>query len=224
LVADCCQRLGNCKKNGKSQTGNLKMESLKPVVFLDRDGTLNVESGYIREVSNLNLIEGAAEAVARFNRAGIVAVLTTNQTGPARGYYSESHIQALHERLVSLLAAGGAHLDAVYYCPHLSVEEGGVVAPYNIACNCRKPGIGMVDKAYSELPGLNKALSFVVGDKATDVELAANCGALGVLVETGYGKDVQSGAYQWPVKPDFQASSIVEAADWIIAKCRGSDS
>ncbi|MFA7336718.1 MAG: HAD family hydrolase [Candidatus Obscuribacterales bacterium] len=189
----------------------------RPVVFLDRDGTLNVEAGYIKEVDNLNLIEGAGEAIARLNRADVACVLVTNQTGAARGYYPESHINALHDRLVSLLSLSGAHLDAIYYCPHLSREEGGAVAPYDIACNCRKPGTGLVEQAYLEHPQLSRQLAFVVGDKATDVELAVNCHVKGVLVETGFGKDVQSGAYQWPVKPDFQASSIVEAAQWILS-------
>lgn len=189
----------------------------RPVVFLDRDGTLNVEAGYIREVENLNLIEGAGAAIAKLNQAEVACVLVTNQTGAARGYYPESHINALHERLVKLLAQSGAHLDAIYYCPHLSQQEGGIVAPYDIACNCRKPGPGLVEQAYLEHPNLSRDLAFVVGDKATDVELAVNCAVKGVLVETGFGKDVQSGAYQWPVKPDFQASSIVEAAEWILA-------
>lgn len=192
----------------------------RPVVFLDRDGTLNVEAGYIREVENLNLIEGAGAAIAKLNQAEVACVLVTNQTGAARGYYPESHISALHERLVKLLAQSGAHLDAIYYCPHLSREEGGVVAPYDIACNCRKPGPGLVEQAYLDHPNLSRDLAFVVGDKATDVELAVNCAVKGVLVETGFGKDVQSGAYQWPVKPDFQASSIVEAAEWILASIR----
>ena len=86
----------------------------RPVVFLDRDGTLNVEAGYIKEVDNLNLIEGAGEAIAKLNRADVACVLVTNQTGAARGYYPESHINALHDRLVSLLALSGAHLDAIY--------------------------------------------------------------------------------------------------------------
>src|ERR1700679_3339315 len=129
--------------------------SPRPVVFLDRDGTINVEAGYIRRLEDLNLIEGAGEAIAKLNRAGVVCVLTTNQSGAARGYYPEAHIRALHERLVGLLAEHGAKLDAIYYCPHLSPEEGGTVAPYNIACDCRKPLKGMVDKALSEIEGLD---------------------------------------------------------------------
>lgn len=195
----------------------MPMTSSRPVVFLDRDGTLNVEAGYIREVDNLNLIDGAGEAIARLNQAGVVCVLTTNQTGAARGYYSENHIIALHDRLVKLLAEHGAHLDAIYYCPHLAVEEGGSVAPYNIACDCRKPSPGLIERAYKDMPKLSRQLAYVVGDKATDIELAHNCRIKGVLVETGYGKDVQAGIYQWPVQPDFQASSIVEAVEWIMA-------
>lgn len=194
----------------------LSTSQSRPVVFFDRDGTINVEAGYIRKLEDLNLIEGAGQAIARLNRAGVACVLTTNQTGAARGYYPESHIHALHDRLVGLLAGHGATLDAIYYCPHLSPEEGGTVPPYNIACNCRKPASGMIDRAVVEMPGLDMARAFVVGDKSTDVELARNSNTRGVLVETGYGMRVQGGEYQWPVEPDYQAQSIVQAADWIL--------
>jgi D-glycero-D-manno-heptose 1,7-bisphosphate phosphatase len=192
----------------------------RPVVFLDRDGTINVEAGYIRRLEDLNLIEGAGEAIRKLNQAGVVCVLTTNQTGAARGYYSEEHIHALHGRLTDLLAEHGAKLDALYYCPHLSPEEGGTVAPYNVACNCRKPLNGMVERAVAEIAGLDMGRAFVVGDKSTDIELAVNSNVRGVLVETGYGARVLTGDYQWPVKPDYLASSIVQAADWIIEQVR----
>lgn len=185
----------------------------RPVVFLDRDGTLNVEVGYIRNVEDLVLIDGAAEAVRKLNQAGIAAILVTNQTGAARGYYAESHIHALHARLLKLLKAENAHLDQIYYCPHL---EEGTVPPFNKVCDCRKPEIGMVEQAYAEHPELDKSQSFVIGDKATDVELARNCGAKGILVTTGYGTAVLKGEYQHIVEPDFQAPSIVEAVDWIL--------
>lgn len=188
----------------------------RPVVFLDRDGTLNIEAGYIKELENLNLIDGAAEAVKRLNMLGIKAILVTNQTGAARDYYPEAHILALNERLEKLLAEQGAFLDAVYYCPHLPAPD-AKIEKYAMDCDCRKPAIGMVEQAYREHDNLDRSLSFVVGDKATDVELAKNCGARGILVETGYGERVQKGDYQWPVKPDFQARSISEAVDWIIS-------
>lgn len=193
-----------------------KQDSAKrPVVFLDRDGTLNVEVGYIKKVEDLNLIEGAALAIKKLNEANVATVLVTNQTGAARGYYAESHIWDLHSRLEKLLAAEGAKLDAIYYCPHL---DGAPVEPFGVACDCRKPEVGMVEQAYAEHHDLDRKRSFVVGDKATDVELAQNCNALGVLVTTGYGEAVTKGEYQWKVTPDFQASSIVEAVDWILGK------
>ena len=187
---------------------------LRPVVFMDRDGTLNVEAGYIRDLDNLVLIDGAAEAVKRLNAAGIAAVLITNQSGPARGYYPESHVLDLNKRLLKLLADDGAHLDAVYYCPHL---PDGVVEEYTMSCSCRKPEIGLVEKAYDEHADFDRERAFVVGDKATDVELAVNCKARGILVETGYGTRVQAGEYQWKVNPDYQARSIVDAIDWILS-------
>jgi D-glycero-D-manno-heptose 1,7-bisphosphate phosphatase len=195
----------------------MSSNALRPVVFLDRDGTLNEEIGYIREVNKLTLIKGAAEAVKRLNKQGVAAILVTNQSGAARGYYPEDHIKQLNARLVSLLQQEGAYLDAVYYCPHLPE---GTVEPYNRACECRKPGPGMVEQALTENPQLDRSRSYVVGDKATDVELAHNCGAKGVLVTTGYGQEVVAGTYQWPVKPDFTAPDIVAAVDWILRDLR----
>lgn len=185
----------------------------KPVVFLDRDGTLNVEKGYIHNVDDLHLIEGAAESVRRLNHAGVVTILVTNQTGAARGFYPEEHIVALNNRLLELLRKEGAHLDKVYYCPHS--PEGSVEALICV-CNCRKPAPGMVEQAFNEWPELDRNLAFVVGDKASDVELAQNCGVKGILVLTGYGEKVMKGEYQWKVEPDFEAPSINEAVDWIL--------
>lgn len=187
--------------------------ALRPVVFLDRDGTLNEEIGYIRDVSKLVLIAGAADAIKRLNDSGVAAVLVTNQTGAARGYYAEDHIKALNQRLVDLLEKSGAHLDGVYYCPHY---EDGVVQEFSIACHCRKPEPGMVIQALLENPELDKSRSYVVGDKATDVELAKQCQSKGVLVATGYGQDVLEGKYQWKVQPDHTASNIVDAVNWIL--------
>ncbi|MGH9549889.1 MAG: D-glycero-alpha-D-manno-heptose-1,7-bisphosphate 7-phosphatase, partial [Terriglobales bacterium] len=169
----------------------------------------------IRIVEDLVLIEGAAQAVKKLNDAGVAAVLVTNQTGAARGYYLEDHILALNSRLTRLLADGGAYLDAVYYCPHL---EDGTVSEYSFACACRKPGPGMVEKAFRDHRDLDPRRAFVVGDKATDIELAHNCAAKGVLVTTGYGEAVMAGEYQWKVEPDFQTASIVGAVDWILAQ------
>lgn len=190
-------------------------KSAQPAVFLDRDGTLNVEIGYIRDIEELRLIEGAAEAVGRLNQRGVACILVTNQSGAARGYYPEEHIHRLNERLVKLLADEGAHLDAVYYCPHL---PDGSVDELSFVCRCRKPAVGMIEKALEDNPRLDRSSSFVVGDKATDVELAINAGMKGVLVKTGYGEAVLKGEYQSPVKADFEAASIVDAVDWILSE------
>lgn len=198
---------------------NSSRTSKRPVVFLDRDGTLNIERGYIHNLQDLELIDGAACAVKRLNDNGIAAILVTNQSGAARGYYGEGHILDLNNRLVDLLREQGAFLDAVYYCPHLAQ---GTVEPYIQACSCRKPEIGMVERAYAEHDDLDCNLAFVVGDKATDVELAVNCKAKGILVVTGYGQAVIDGTYQWKVKPDFTASSITEAIDWVLEELKVS--
>jgi len=186
----------------------------RPVVFLDRDGTLNEEVGYIHDLSKLVLIAGAGEAVRRLNQAGVAAVLVTNQSGAARGYYPEGHIRDLNSRLVKLLSEEGAHLDAVYYCPHL---PDGTVPDLSFECGCRKPAVGLVEQACAENAELDRQHAYVVGDKATDVELARNCNAKGVLVVTGYGEKVLAGTYQWKVEPDHTAGDIVEAVDWILA-------
>lgn len=186
----------------------------RPVVFLDRDGTLNKEIGYIHNLDDLILIDGASEAIRRLNQARVAAVLVTNQTGAARGFYAESHILDLNQRLSNLLQDDNAYLDAIYYCPHLADAP---VAEFSCDCNCRKPKTEMVERAFAEHPDFDRQAAYVVGDKSTDVELAVNCQAKGILVETGYGQQVIEGSYQWPVKPNFQAASIVDAVDWILA-------
>lgn len=190
---------------------------VRPVVFLDRDGTINVEAGYIRNLDELVLIKGAASAIKRLNQNGIAAVLVTNQSGAARGYYSEDHITKLNSKLCQLLLKDGAFLDAMYYCPHLPDAP---VTDYKLHCSCRKPQPGLVERALKEHPDFDCINSFVVGDKATDIELARNCGAKSVLVLTGYGADVVKGAYQFKITADFEAPSIVEAVEWILTKTR----
>ncbi|MBY0449936.1 MAG: HAD family hydrolase [Cyanobacteria bacterium] len=184
-------------------------------VFLDRDGTLNEEKGYLRQVDDLVLLPGAANAIRRLNDAGILTVLTTNQTGPARGFYGEDHVLALNKRLVSLLEKeGGAHLDAIYYCPHLAK---GSVPEYALECDCRKPQTGMIDKACTAFPGINRELSYVLGDKASDVEFGHNAGCKTFLLKTGYGTRVLEGKYQvLSTKPTYVADSVVEAVDLIL--------
>lgn len=189
---------------------------LRSAVFLDRDGVLNIEAGYIREVDNLNLIPGVAAAVRMLNDRGLFCCLVSNQSGPSRDYYPESHVNALHDRLCKLLhQEAGAHLDALHYCPDLSQPEGGIVPEFTRWTAWRKPNTGMLVAAAWKY-GLDIRRSFMVGDKATDVDLAHNAGCRGILVQTGYGDRVLSGDYQHQTHPDFVAEDLSMAVDWII--------
>ena len=187
----------------------------KPAIFLDRDGVLNVEAGYIRRLEDLHLIPGAAEAVRLLNELQIFCCLVSNQSGPARNYYSVEHVEALHQRLCQLLySEAEAKLDAIYYCPYLSPSAGGIHPLLSRWSTWRKPNTGMLVAAAWE-HDLDLGRSFVVGDKATDIDLAHNAGAKGILVKTGYGKRVLSGDYQHHTEPDYAASDLGEAVAWI---------
>ena len=188
----------------------------RPAVFLDRDGVLNQEVGYIRQVEDLQLIPGVAQAVRQLNDRGIFCCLVSNQAGPARGYYPTSHVEALHDRLTLLLyQEAEAHLDALYYCPYLSAPEGGVDPDYTRWTTWRKPNTGMLVAAAWD-HDLDLSRSFMVGDKATDVDLAHNAGCCGILVQTGYGDRVLQGDYQHATQPDYVAIDLAAAVDWIL--------
>lgn len=160
---------------------------MKPAVFLDRDGTLIEERGYLSQLDLIAPFPWTPLALRRLRDAGYALVLVTNQAGIARGFFGEAFVQEAHRHLAAMLAADGVALDGYYYCPH---HPEGTVAEYRRTCRCRKPGPGMVEQAVADL-GLDITRSFVVGDKWLDVELAANAGARGILVRTGYGADTE---------------------------------
>jgi D-glycero-D-manno-heptose 1,7-bisphosphate phosphatase len=187
----------------------------KPAVFLDRDGVLNIEAGYIHNVEDLHLIPGVAQAVRRLNDLKIFCCLVSNQSGPARNYYPASHVDALHDRLCKLLQKeAGAKLNALYYCPYLSPAAGGINPEFTRWSAWRKPNTGMLVAAAWE-HDLDLKQSFMVGDKATDVDLAHNAGLKGILVRTGYGEKVLEGSYQHHTKPDYIAADLSQAVGWI---------
>jgi D-glycero-D-manno-heptose 1,7-bisphosphate phosphatase len=188
----------------------------KPAVFLDRDGVLNVEAGYIHRVEDLHLIPGVAQAVRKLNDLGLFCCLVSNQSGPARGYYPASHVDALHQRLCNLLQAeAGAKLDALYYCPYLSPPEGGTNPAFTRWSTWRKPNTGMLVAAAWDRD-LDLSRSFMVGDKATDVDMAHNAGCVGILVQTGFGLEVLGGKYQHHTQPDYIAPDLAAAVEWIL--------
>jgi histidinol-phosphate phosphatase family protein len=148
----------------------------------------------------------AAAAIRRFNETGLAVIVITNQSGVGRGHYPEAVVYSVHKLMTQQLVEEGAHIDAIYYCPHTSAEN----------CSCRKPKTGMLVCAATE-HHLDLDRSFVVGDRYGDVQLAHNVRARSILVRTGYGEgELASHAPKWAVRPDFIANTLSEAADWIL--------
>ena len=175
-------------------------------VFLDRDGTLNPDPGYIRSEEQFELFPGVSEALGRLKQAGARLIVVTNQSGIARGLLSLEDLDAIHLKLKRLLSEAGASLDAIYFCPH-HPDEG---------CRCRKPNTGMIDQVLRDW-NTDLAHSYLIGDQGRDVELAKRIGARSILVGIGHTMtehpvDMPSSEQQ----PDWTAASLDEAADWIL--------
>lgn len=187
---------------------------MKPsrAIFIDRDGTLNEDIGYVSAPEELILFPWAAQAVRLINRAGLKAIVITNQSGIARGRYTEETLNDIHSTMLELLSRQDARIDAIYYCPH-HPEAGS--ARYRLNCDCRKPKTGMLETAARE-HRIDLADSFVIGDKASDIELARNAGARSALVLTGYGRETREHPDRWPCKPDIIAENLLEAAERIL--------
>lgn len=187
---------------------------MKPAIFMDRDGTVSHEVGYLNHPSRFHLFPWTVDAVRHINRAGWLAVLVTNQAGVARGYFPESMVHEVHALLTAACEAGGARFDAIYYCPHHpSVGE----PPYRMECDCRKPRPGMLRRAAAELQA-DLARSWVIGDRHGDLQLAWKVGARAALVKTGYGLgEVEYEAPRWPRQPDLVAEHLLEAVERILA-------
>jgi D-glycero-D-manno-heptose 1,7-bisphosphate phosphatase len=186
----------------------------RPAVFLDRDGTINVEAGYLSRPEDLRLINGSAAAIRRLNDAGFLVVVVSNQSGVARGYFGEEAVARVNEAMARRLKRRGAHLDAVYYCPHY---PDGVVEQYRRECECRKPGPGMVRRAQEDLD-IDVGRSYVVGDHRGDIKLAKNVGARSILVVTGHGAEEMDKLRGDGIEPDFVAKNLAEAVDRILSE------
>ena len=182
-------------------------------VFLDRDGTIIEEVGYLDRVERVDLYPWTIDAVRAFNRAGLRVVLVSNQSGVARGFFSEAVVDEVHRHIASLLERGGARIDAYYYCPH---HPDGKMPGYALACDCRKPKRGLVDRAVREL-GIVPEQSYVVGDRWLDVALARGVGAKGILVRTGYGKTEETRPPDGLVA-DAIVDNVVGAASWVLTE------
>ena len=186
---------------------------LRPAVFIDRDGTLTEEVGYVNHPKRLRLLPRSAEAIRRLNAAGVPAVVVTNQAGIARGYFSEDVLQAVGGELRAQLEQAGARLDGIYVCTH-HPEEGA--PPYRASCECRKPKPGLLLRAAADLD-LDLARSVMVGDKPSDLEVAPRVGARSVLVLTGYGLgEWEYRRDRFPITPDHVASDLLDAVEWAL--------
>jgi len=184
---------------------------MTPAVFLDRDGTVIAETGYLDTLDGLELFPWTVDAIRVLNQAGLLVVLVTNQAGVARGFFDEAFVAETHRHLLERLAAGGARLDGCYYCPH---HPEAVVEAYRRTCDCRKPGPGMIRQAAREL-GIDLPRSYVVGDRWHDVAAAQAAGARGLLVRTGHGRFEESRPVP-DVRPAHIADTLIEAAAWIL--------
>ena len=184
-------------------------------VFMDRDGTISEEVGYVNHPSRYRVFPYSAEAVRLLNEAGWLAVLVTNQAGVARGYFAEEMIGRVHGLLASELERGGARLDAIYYCAHHpTVGE----PPYRFDCDCRKPKPGLIKRAAAE-HHVDLAGSWMIGDRYGDVELARNAGVRAAFVLSGYGRgewEYQRAA--WQHEPDLIADDLLAAVREIIRR------
>ena len=182
-------------------------------VFLDRDGTMNRDVPYCRRPEDFELFPNTARAIKRLNENGYKVIIVTNQSGVARGYFTEETLARIHQKMRDQLAEGDAHIDGLYYCPHHPLEGR---APYRLACDCRKPKPGMIHRAVAELD-IDLRHSVMVGDNLSDIKLAENAGIPGVLVLTGYGRGVlEKLKEEETVKPARIAGDLRESVAWIL--------
>jgi|ERR1041385_2789745 D-glycero-D-manno-heptose 1,7-bisphosphate phosphatase len=180
-------------------------------IFLDRDGTINEEVDYLTSPDNLRLFHGSANAIREANTLGLKVFIITNQSAIARGLLTEQQLSKIHDMLVSKLRADGARLDAIYYCPH-HPDFGD--APYNKDCDCRKPNIGMLERAVKEFD-IDLKKSFVIGDKMTDIQTGNNAGTKTILVLTGYGKQELDLCHQQNAHIDYVAEHLPDAMQYV---------
>ena len=185
----------------------------RQAVFLDRDGTVIEEVGYLGRGDGVVLLPGAARAIRTLKENDFLVVVVSNQSGVGRGYFSETDIEKVHRKLSTDLASEGTEVDAFYYCPHHPQAD---IETYRVDCGCRKPKPGMLRQAARELD-IDLAGSFVVGDKLTDMEAGHRAGCHPVLVLTGYGREELDGVND-STQPDFVASDLLAAAHWIIQR------
>lgn len=187
---------------------------MRRAVFLDRDGTINVEKGYMADPAQVELLPGAAAAISRLAAAGLAVVVVSNQSGIARGRFNEEQMWAVQAEVERQLARAGAALDGFYYCPH---HPEGAVERFRQACACRKPATGLIQRAARELE-LRLEGSFMVGDKRIDVACGRNAGLTSILVRSGHPFGPPASPAE---EPELVAPDLAAAARWILERLAG---
>jgi D-glycero-D-manno-heptose 1,7-bisphosphate phosphatase len=178
-------------------------------IFLDRDGTINEEVGYLNNLAQLVLFPRTARAIEMINVSGMKSVVVTNQSGVARGYFTAALVADVHRQIQSMLAPHQAHLDAFYYCPH-HPEGRGI---YRQECNCRKPQPGMLLMAAQDM-GIDLGRSYLIGDTRRDMQAALKAGVKAILVRTGYGREAEAECSD--IGLNHVADDILAAVTWIM--------
>jgi D-glycero-D-manno-heptose 1,7-bisphosphate phosphatase len=184
-------------------------------VFLDRDGTIIEEVGYLDRIERLRLFPETVDALRALQRAGLRLIIATNQSGIAQGLFTESFVRDLHRHLTAQLARGGVRLDGIYYCPHHPEAK---LAEYRAACTCRKPASGLLQQAARE-HDLDLAQSYMIGDRWRDLIAGQATGTAGVLVRTGYG-DTEAQRPPAGGGADVVVDNLAAAASWILLQER----
>jgi D-glycero-D-manno-heptose 1,7-bisphosphate phosphatase len=202
---------------GESEERNLpgraNESGSKPAVFLDRDGTISEEVGYVNHLSRLRLFPWTVAAILKLNRAGLPVIVVTNQSGVGQGYFPEALVHEAHQQIQAELNARGAHVDAFYYCPH---HPSARLSAYRVECRCRKPDTGMLEQAAHDWH-LDLSRSFIVGDSTRDVECGTRAGASTIMVMTGYGRgNFEYQRHLLTRAPDWTSENLQDAVDTIL--------
>jgi D-glycero-D-manno-heptose 1,7-bisphosphate phosphatase len=187
----------------------------RPAIFIDRDGTINEQMGYINHLSRFHILPGVPEAIRLLNENNFLVIIVSNQSGIARGYFSLELLEQIHTYMKDSLKKSGAEIDAIFFCPHYPRSK---LKEYAIECDCRKPKTGMIKQAMARFD-IDLEQSYMIGDHFTDLEFADNSGLKSIMVKTGYGLgEVDFILPGFKCKPVFIADDLLDAVRWILKK------
>jgi len=190
------------------------MQHLSKAVFLDRDGTINVEKQYLYKKEEFEFLPGVLDGLKLLQKAGYLLVIVTNQSGIARGYYSEDQFHDLNNWMLSKLEEYGITITKVYYCPH---HPNAVVEKYKMDCECRKPKLGMYQMAVQEY-GIDLNDSYAIGDKIRDCAICKDSGCKGILIQDNEEATVISDVKQSKYRNVIYRETLLDAAEYIVSK------